>query len=850
MELSNRIFNDFPIEFKKINSKNISGFEKTKFGKTKNPNGFNVKKSTFETVTSEYINEDLQPLIDLKEKNTTVINAPVGNGKSFAIIQTIKRFYESKEQDYLIVVATPFVSLVEQYVNDIHNDGKIPTEQIYNYSNLGRNQTSYLNKKIQVVTINTLLGNAGEDSYKNSRVKREYLDSLIEDCEKKGRKVVFIYDEIHDSIQNFKEEYVFNLWKWKNVIHKNFIISATFTESSYIVIEYLAELTDKQVHIIEFPRIKRRENQSKLFIHYSSSYRFTNDTPEIQSLTAELLKKGKNIDILCYSKTLAKSLISDKNIGGKLEKKFGKINDCTSENISNQRPINEVPQNRFDNAKCNIGTNFKSGVSITKENHAYVIILPPRSTQGKFKNHYGIFSSGITSIIQAIARQRKPGEIHIISPRPKEFDYKTLKDMSPKQEETFIEFYNKVKHHDSNLKEEDKVKYFDLRKQRTLIESFYVNELHGNVVNGITLSKATERADLARLDFPPYKNFQLNEGEKYLASTYDFFGSDLSAYVTYCAITDQFVNCHLEGFTYKSTLFFEEGKIQKQLNKYYEEYFTDAFKPWYFTDMNFYMNFENFRNRLFSEFEIKLKKKDTHDFETVTKGKNSLFEQQLIRFGAFKSYGTDYYYTADYANRNKDREYTRGQYFRDCIAIASTFEANPLINYPEEFLERINIFKDLSYFRDKMIAKIAQHTKGQNTYSYLPCKPFTNFIDRSEISKFENIIDYFTRKDQLLSNGINTISTRLNGSFEKKVNSFYKILIEDFFTYEIRNTTPRITIGTTPNNQVFPNIEAINLSTTKNIANLIFSAEIAELEYDNHPERDYHFNILESYNLE
>ena len=34
-----------------------------------------------------------------------------------------------------------------------------------------------------------------------------------------------------------------------------------------------------------------------------------------------------------------------------------------------------------------------------------------------------------------------------------------------------------------------------------------------------------------------------------------------------------------------------------------------------------------------------------------------------------------------------------------------------------------NIFKDLNYFRDKMVAKIVQHTRGQNTYSYLPCKP-------------------------------------------------------------------------------------------------------------------------------
>ncbi|MDR2207333.1 MAG: hypothetical protein LBE36_14375 [Flavobacteriaceae bacterium] len=82
-------------------------------------------------------------------------------------------------------------------------------------------------------------------------------------------------------------------------------------------------------------------------------------------------KEKKRIDILSYFKTLAKSIIADENLGGKLRAKFGQINDCTSENIDNERLANEPPQNRFDNNKCNIGTNFKSGVSIRKENHAF-----------------------------------------------------------------------------------------------------------------------------------------------------------------------------------------------------------------------------------------------------------------------------------------------------------------------------------------------------------------------------------------------------------------------------------------------------------------------------------------------
>ena len=90
---------------------------------------------------------------------------------------------------------------------------------------------------------------------------------------------------------------------------------------------------------------------------------------------------------------------------------------------------------------------------------AFVIILPSRHTQGKFKNNYGIFSSGITSIIQAIARQRNRGEIHIILPRPNEFNYESLQSlMSQKQIKIFKDFYEQIKHHFLR-KEEEIVNY-------------------------------------------------------------------------------------------------------------------------------------------------------------------------------------------------------------------------------------------------------------------------------------------------------------------------------------------------------------------------------------------------------
>lgn len=333
MELPNSHFRDYPIEFKEINPKDFPMFEVN-------------NKEIIHPNEDGFINDSMQSRIQLGEKNSVVINAFVGCGKSYAIIQTIKEYYNTT--DYLIIVASPYVSLVEQYVDDIHKDAQIPKEDIYNYTDLGRRfDIPYLGKRVQVLTANTLLGNPGEDGFKNSDIKRKYLNDLIRYCEENGTKAIFVYDEIHDAIQNFKEEFIFNLWKWKDVIHKNFIISATFNEASKIVIEYLAELTDKKIQILESERVKIPQKQSKLYLHFSSEHNFTNETFEIVKVVEDLLNRNKEIDILCYSKSLAKSILQDKKgIGKKLKDRFGQLNNCTSELVSNQRTQNEAPVNR------------------------------------------------------------------------------------------------------------------------------------------------------------------------------------------------------------------------------------------------------------------------------------------------------------------------------------------------------------------------------------------------------------------------------------------------------------------------------------------------------------------------
>jgi hypothetical protein len=787
MDLPNTYFQDFPIEFKEINPKDFPSFVVEN----------NREKIIIEPNDKGYINEAIQNNIQLDKKNTVVINAAVGQGKSYAIIQSIRRYYEAKEE-YLIVVASPFVSLVDQYVKDIHRDGCIPKNQIYNYENIGRDpRVPYIGKKVQVVTVNTLLGNPGEDGFKNSDKKRAYLNDLISHSKVNGIKVVFIYDEIHDAIHNFKEEYIFNLWKWRDVIVKNYIISATFNEASKVVIGYLAELTESKIKIIESKRIKFPEKQSDLYLHYNTSWQYAYNDPDIEVIVESLLNKGKDIDILCYSKTLVKNIINQKDskIRKRLAQKYGKenIQNCTSDLILNQRPENEPQKNRYDNTKCNIGTNFKTGVSIKKDNHAFVVIMPPRSSKSLFKNKYGIFSNGVISIIQALARQRyidgvsNNGEIHIILPKPRKFDFKSLKyaRMDKEQIKIFSKAYKEITF--SKTAKIDS-RYYPLRVQDLMIKSFYDGKLVDNLREDIKHIKGKERKGLTRLEFPSYELFKLEHGEDFLANQFSFFGDDLPCYVTYCAFTNQFINCSLKGITTKSIMVLRENNIQEDLHNFYntklgEDYFYSSVQNY-----NDRLCYNAFKEELFGNFDVRLlkgkkKNNNTDDLVSVKRDENKLVEKQILRFVNILKYGKSSYFQDDFDNRLNDEEYPRGNYILSCISYSKDIDLKQS-NLLEKDEKRVEAYQTLNYFRDKLISIVRHYCRGSKEYYYLPVKPLDDFIYSIEdISRFEDMVSNIISCDTMFRNEIFEYKSIVskNDTINKKLNAFYTKLLEDFF---------------------------------------------------------------------
>lgn len=782
MELPNTYFQDFPIEFKTINPTDFPSFDVS-------------EKIIIRSDSSGYINTELQRVIDLNRKDTTVINAAVGQGKTYSIIQTVKRYYEASES-YLIFIASPFVSLVEQYCKDVHQIGNVPENQIFNYSILGREQVNYTEKKVHVVTANTLLGNPGDDGYKNSNIKREYLNTLIQYSRDNNIKVVFIYDEIHDAIQNFKQEFVFSLWKWRSVIHKNFIISATFNEASKVVIEYLSELTDKKIKIIESERIRFPERQSKLFLHYSDAYHFNSDSNELKALVQQLISRERNIDILCYSRKLAKSIINDTTgTGVILRDTYREINDCTSELISNQRDLNEPPTNRFNSEKCNVGTNFKTGVSIHKRKHALVIILPPRSSRLPFKNKSGIFSGGINSIIQAIARQRTKGEIHIILPKPDPFDFSSLDraGFNVQQKSFFESHYRNIQHYDVNL---SKVNYIPLEYQDFLTLTYYKQQLHYNVYEEIEHVKDLNREGLANLMFYDYKTFKLQRGEDFLSDMYKFYGKDLSSYITYCAFSNQFVNCKLEGVNYKTILFFEEELIEQQFSRYYQQYFDTEYYSLRFDNINFQAAYNEIRNELFSRFSLRYKRSQALN-EPIGSYTNKVFEVQLLRFVTRLFFGT--------ATQEIWFDGTRSSYFLHSIK-SSLSLSNPG-SLSEEVQKKARLYNIISHFRTKLIENIGEYNLGNRRYCYLLRTMPENFFSSRDRELFLELTE-LVLFDPFIQFNIFQFGRELT------LKGFYAKLIEDFFTCE----DGRLPIGSRSYIKV---INSIKLLPSRSLINLI-----------------------------
>ena len=549
MELQHDVFEGYPIDY--------FTFSEEDFNSIEGENNFEFVRKELE-LSEGYIGNSLYEKLNFNSKNTTVINCAVGQGKTHAVLHSIKEFLGREDSfDTFFVIAVPLKSLITQYKNDLLELG-FESDQIFCYEDVSRDipdsGESYISDrcKIHLVTAITLLGNPGDNAVLQSREKFQYIKTFANELASYSKKLIFVFDEIHETIKKFSEFGIAYLSHFKSVVSKNIILSATYNVQSIAIIKYLSNFTNNKITLLEAERVVIKE-QSKLFLHFNDNYRIDSFAP-ITEVILDLISKDKNLDIICFSKKLCGNLAkSTSEPGISLSNKFGTLQLCTSLNFGGEVNMGST-KSRFDNTKCNIGTNFKSGVNINKENHALVIVMPDLT---KLNNRLlGVFSEGPNAIIQAIARQRNAGEIHIILPKPLSMDFDFLPShWSVTQKEYFKEVYESLSRNNSNGVE---TKYFPFSQQIEIVKEVW-NEMMVRLEMPLALN--------SNLIIPSFNDFIIEKGELCITKE-NFFGKDLSAFILYSALTNQFYNAKLENIYFQQILNIED------LDQILEEQYT------------------------------------------------------------------------------------------------------------------------------------------------------------------------------------------------------------------------------------------------------------------------------------
>lgn len=567
------------IEYKKVD---IDVFIKDGYKATKHEVTYNEKG---------FITDDLVEKVVWNEKNTVVINVATGSGKTTAIYRMVKKIIEADPQS-VIIMATPFTSLVDKDQKVLLEEYKIDAENITNYKDLsevlnqenispldfanpisGLKQRYIENKRIHITTINGLLRNPGDVAFSQKLLKTNYFEALHDYCTKNHKNVYLFLDEIHASIHNFKNEFIYYLTMWKGVTKKCIVSTATYTEPVNIAIKHLAYLTQDQIQVLEAPRIKAKSVSPLDIIFYSEPYgpTVTKNISEFLILWLRLNRmENSKFHILSYSKKLAKALQGD------LEHNFGKINLLTAE--TKKKDV------VFDENINSIGTNFATGVDIKNPNSLLVIIFPVKYSEELVKGEEGIFSDGLPSILQSIARLRSQGRILFVIPPLKGIihdDY-TIKLLNQ------IPFYTKDK---LEIKEDIKI-----RKEKFLHEEkSLLNEFVSYKMSLIAEKKYKYDNDLVNdphikrphIQFPHEDTFILERGQEFLKYKSYKSGKYVTPYVIWASINDQFINCRLNKVYYYQEKFLQlyltSTNITVEINKFIKKYLDSQYLSYDFS---------------------------------------------------------------------------------------------------------------------------------------------------------------------------------------------------------------------------------------------------------------------------
>jgi hypothetical protein len=193
----------------------------------------------------------------------------------------------------------------------------------------------------------------------------------------------------------------------------------------------------------------------------------------------------------------------------------------------------------FQSGKNNIGTTFKTGANITDKNGVLFVVFPSVNENLNFFS-YGIFSDGISSIVQAIGRIRNGGTVHLF------IDNSAILIGSNNNYPLLFQGKSFVPHLDIN---------------KSLAETL---DKYQQLIKGISTEIKEIEKGLSGTGFTSYKMkedfgfWYPNEHEFILTNSQDIimkhenvsFGRLLSPYIFWSCLNNQFTNATLKKITY------------------------------------------------------------------------------------------------------------------------------------------------------------------------------------------------------------------------------------------------------------------------------------------------------------
>lgn len=518
--------------------------------------GFTAKEHQINLGADEYLSSGtylIPGIFNKDSSDTCVFNVMVGKGKTTLCYNLIKDYVKN---DYVVIMLSPYKKLVEKDFEELNNNMQL---DCFNYLDINGSNFDIkksIAKPVQIMTVNCILQNPGEDAFEQAFVKKNYLKALLGLCSALNKKVVLFFDEIHDSVANFNTELVPNIMKWRIVVHKVFISSATYTVASLPVIKYLALLTNKKIFVYDIPRKLRTAGVAKLHLHIYSGCPYSANNIgsliELKHLIDKYRSQGRKVNILTGTKFLAKELTNFTNVI--------KTNPAIDENyhvikaVKNLGPnvITGDTTNSFDEKQNNIGTNFKTGVNISDKNGVMIILMP--IMQSNFNANH-IFSDGIPAITQAFARLRNGGDIHVFMGAP---------NVAIEQEKMLT----KCQIPESIIRKLKSVPFINQNKGIDKLKTIYTARITTRKSEIDFLNESMQNTNLG-FQYPSFETFVMTMGQNSLIRNEHSYGSDISSYVFWASLNNQFSNASLTTITYYTPQCLKTDVINSDFGQHY-----------------------------------------------------------------------------------------------------------------------------------------------------------------------------------------------------------------------------------------------------------------------------------------